>query len=282
VPISIKNGMEVIEKILTYHHNSREVFHFYPLGDVHLGSVDAQEDDFSKKVNECANRENSYALGMGDYADCITKNDPRFDMEGLADWVKKGNIVESQRQRVVELFKPLAETGKLIGLGTGNHEEEIHLRHQDDITRNICQDLNVPYAGYSCFVILSFRRKGSTHTNQYVWHSWHGAGSAQTEGARLMRLMRLVNDIQAHVYTMGHLHAMTSHTPDRLMCVHGRVKSIKLAATITGSWLKAYSQPRNDQLLNASYAEKKGYKPSRIECPVINICPETDELTIES
>jgi len=272
--------MEVIEQIIPYSRG--DIFHFYPFGDVHLGSIDSAEDDFKLKVLECANKENSYALGIGDYADCITKNDPRFDMDGLAPWVSKGNIIETQRRKVVELFKPLTETGKLIGLGTGNHEEEIHLRHNEDITRNICDDLKVPYAGYSCFVLLTFKRNGSNESHQYIWHSWHGAGSAQTEGARLMRLMRLVNDIQAHIYTMGHLHAMTSHTPDRLLCVRGRVKSIKLVATITGSWLKAYSQPKPGQLLNASYAEKKGYKPSRIGCPIINVCPELDELSIES
>lgn len=272
--------MEVIEKIISYKWS--DIFHFYPFGDIHMGSIDSAEGDFNSKVIECVNRENSYALGIGDYADCITKNDPRFDMDGLASWVEKGNIVESQRIRVVEAFKPLVEAGKLIALGTGNHEEEIHLRHQCDITRNICRDLKVPYAGYSCFVILTFRRENSNESHQYIWHSWHGAGAAQTEGARLMRLMRLVNDIQAHIYTMGHLHAMTSHTPDRLMCVRGRVKSIKLVATITGSWLRAYTQPKGEQILNASYAEKKGYKPSRIGCPVIKICPERDELAIES
>jgi hypothetical protein len=272
--------VEVIEKIIPYSRG--DTFHFYPLGDSHLGSIESAEDDFIRKILECAERKNSYALGMGDYADCITKNDPRFDMEGLAPWVEKGNITESQRKRVVEVLKPLAESGKLIALGTGNHEEEIHLRHQCDMTRNICADLKVPYAGYSCFVVLTFRRKGSTESHQYIWHSWHGAGSAQTEGARLMRLVRLVNDIEAHIYTMGHLHAMTSHTPDRLMCIRGRVKSVKLAATITGSWLKAYTQPKGDQLLSPGYAEKKGYKPSRIGCPIINIRPQFDEITIES
>lgn len=274
--------MEIIEKILNYRHRSGEIFHFYPLGDFHLGSVDCAEDALREKVKECANRENTYALGMGDYTDCITKNDPRFDMQGLAEWVEKGNIVESQRVKAVDILKPLTESNKLIGLGTGNHEEEIHLRHQYDMTRNLCKDLNVPYAGYSCFIVLTFKRDGSSESHQYIWHSWHGAGSAQTEGARLMRLVRLVNDIEAHVYTMGHLHAMTSHTPDRLIYSRGRVKSIKLAATITGSWLRAYGQPKEGQLLNAGYAEMKGYKPSRIGCPIIHIQPELGEFTVES
>lgn len=213
---------------------------------------------------------------------CILKNDPRFDMDGLAPWVKKGNIVESQRKRVVNALKPLAEEGKIIALGTGNHEEDIHLRHQFDMTRNICADLGVPYAGYQCFVVLLFKRRGSNESHQFIWHSWHGAGAAQTEGARVMRLVRLVNDIQAHIYTMGHLHAMTSHTPDRLIYSRGRVKSIRLVATITGSWLKTYNQPKEGEELNASYGERKGYKPSRIGCPIINIRPEPEEITVES
>lgn len=272
--------MEVVEKVIEYTRS--DTFHFYPFTDPHLGSIDSEEDSLIAKVAECANRKNSYAMGGGDWTDCILKNDPRFDLEGLAPWVKPGNIVESQRVRAKEIFKPLADEGKLIGIGTGNHEEEIHKRYQIDMTRNLCKDLGVPYLGYSCFIVLTFRRKGSGESHQYIWHHWHGAGAAQTEGARLMRLMRLVNDIQAHIYTMAHLHAMTQHTPDRLVCIRGRVKSIKLVATLTGSWLLAYKQPQKGHQLNPSYAEIKGYKPSRIGCPIINIRPDKDEFTIES
>jgi hypothetical protein len=86
---------------------------------------------------------------------------------------------------------------------------------------------------------------------------------------------------------MGHLHAMTAHTPDRLILESGNIKSIKLAATLTGSWLKTYNQSEND-IQDPTYGEKKGYKPSRIGCPVIRIMPDNhnnpykDEVVIES
>jgi len=217
---------------------------------------------------------------MGDYADCITKNDPRFDMEGLADWVRRGNIVESQRRKARELFEPIRD--KCLGLITGNHEEDIHKKLQIDFTRNLCYDLDVPYLGYSCFYLLNFKRESSNESHQIIIHGWHGAGSAQTEGARLMRLMRLVNEVQAHIYLMGHLHGMTQHTPDRLLCVRGRVKSIKLAATLTGAWVRTYMQPKGEQELSPHYAEMKGYKPARIGCPIIHIKPDADLFTIES
>jgi len=270
--------MEVIERIISY--TRPDTFSIYPIGDIHYGSIHCDEDGIEKQINQIAKEENSFIIGMGDFMDSILKNDPRFDIEGLAPWLKKGNIMESQRGKVNNLFEPVKD--KILCLLTGNHEEEQHIRFQDDITRNICKDLGVRYGGYSCFLVLKFQRENSNERHQVVIHAWHGAGSAQTEGARLMRLVRLVNDIQADIYLMGHLHAMTQHTPDRLIYRGGRVKSLRLAATITGSWLKAYTQPKSDQELPPSYAEKKGYKPSRIGCPVIHIKPEYEEFTIES
>ncbi len=278
--------MQVIER--TIHYNRPDVFYLYPFSDAHLGSSESAERALELKVAECASRgQYGLAIGCGDYADCITHNDPRFRNNGLALWVEKTNIVESQRRHVKEVFKPLVEQGQLICLGTGNHEEEIHHRHDNDITRNICTDINVPYAGYQAYIVLKFVRAGKT-THSIVIHSWHGAGAAQTEGARLNRLMRLVNDIQADIYLMGHLHTMTAHTPDRLVVTHGIIKSVKLAATITGSWLKTYNQPAENEIQDPTYGEEKGYKPSRIGCPVIRITPENysdphaDEFVIES
>lgn len=217
---------------------------------------------------------------MGDYIDAILASDKRFDIVGHPKWVTKDNIIESQRKFIRDLFKPIQKKG--LCLLTGNHEEVLHLSKQDDVTRNMCEDLGLDYGGYQCFISLSFRRENSGETHQYIIHAWHGAGSAQTEGARQQRLVRLVNDIQAHIYFMGHLHGIQVHTPDRLIYRNGRVKSIRLAATITGSWLKTYAQPHKDEHFTPSYGERAGYKPARIGCPVVHINVTKDEFTVES
>ncbi len=203
---------------------------------------------------------------MGDYADCITVSDPRFDIGGLAGWVERDNIVESQRQWLRKLLAPLK--GRIIGLLTGNHEEAIHLKHQTNFTLNLCRDLGVPYLGYSCIIDLSFSRPSSRESHMWQLHAWHGAGAAQTDGARLMRLMSLVKENQADIYLMGHLHAKTSTESARLSSVHGKIKSKPMVATMTGSWLRAYTQG-----IAPSYAEMKGYKPSVIGCPVVYVSP---------
>jgi predicted phosphodiesterase len=267
--------MQVKEHRIKYSRPDK--FKIYPIGDIHKGSIHCDETAIERQIDKIKNEPNSYWIGMGDYADSITKNDKRFEMGGLAPWVKSSDIIESQRKELVRLFTPIKS--KCLGLLTGNHEEALHKANQDDITRHICDDLGVTYLGYSCFLVLIFERM--TEHWQLVIHAWHGSGAAQTEGARLNRLMRLVNEIEADIYLMGHLHAMTQHIPDRLSCRNGRVKSQKLAATITGSWLRAYTQPINDDDESISYAEQKGYKPSRIGCPVINIHPNSREFTIE-
>ena len=215
---------------------------------------------------------------MGDYADSITKNDKRFDIEGLAPWVEKGNIIDSQRRRVVDLLKPLGD--KVIVLLTGNHEETIHANHNNDITRNICNDLGVPYGGYHCFINLRFQRQEHDR-RKWVVHAWHGAGAAQTEGARIMRLMRLVNEFEADIYLMGHLHAKGSYPPQRLGIRNHRLVDTDLKTVLTGSWLKTYDQPKPGETRSPTYGEMKGYKPSALGCPVIHICPDKNWVSIE-
>jgi len=275
--------MEVVEFVIKYKSHNDE-FHFYPTGDIHFGAIECSENDIARHVDKCLKDPVGYIIGKGDYADCITKNDPRFDTRNLADWVTKDNIVESQREKIDNLFKPVAQEQKLIVLLTGNHEEEIHLRHDNDLVRNVCKDLNVPYGGYQCFVVLKFEQKGNEgHHDTFIWHAWHGDGAAQSEGGRVMRLMRLVNDIEADVYTMGHIHgAISTYTPDRLRYNYRshKIESVKVIAALSGSWIKGFMQSTQKRPLNPYYGEKKGYKPARIGAPIITIRPYFREMEI--
>jgi len=276
--------MEVIIKEIEY--TRPDVFRIYPFFDSHLGAVESSEDALIRKVKECASYDRlGIALGGGDWLDCITHNDNRFSMNGLAPWVKKSNILRSQSDRAKEIYSIIPKS-QWLGIGTGNHEESIHKYHDDDVIRNICTDMEIPYAGYQTFYILRFKRSGK-FTHSVTIHSWHGSGAAQTEGARLSRLVRLINEFEADIYLMGHLHAITTHTPDRLTIRNGRITSIRLAAAICGSWLKTYAQPEEGQIIDPSWGEQRGFKPSRIGMPIIEITPDNyntkeDQFTIRS
>jgi len=281
--------LETIIHEIQYRNGDK--FSLYPFSDSHLGAAESAEATLSHTIQECAALGRfGLAIGVGDWLDCITKNDKRFRMNGLASWVEPSNIVDSQRRHAVGIYLPLKEAGQLICVGTGNHEEAIHNHHDDNVALNMCRDLHTRYAGYQAFIILKFHNVVSGVNHIRKIHSWHGSGAAQSAGARLNRLISLVNDIEADIYLMGHLHAMTAHTPDRLKVDDfGRIRSIRLAATITGSWLKTYDQSDTDgEYLDPTYGEEKGYKPSRIGCPIIRIDPEKFEspydnaVTVES
>lgn len=276
--------MEVVD--FSVKHGRSDILNVYPFGDLHAGALACAENDAKEEIRMIANDKFGYLVGMGDYADCIIKDDKRFQSNGLASWVEHDNIIPTQLDYVYNLLLPVKD--KIICLLTGNHEEAIHDKYQFNFTLELCRKLGVRYAGYQCFINLHTYRtvnnSGTTGNNHsYRIHAWHGDGAAQTEGARMMRLIRLVNDIEADIYLMGHLHAITKHTPDRLVFRNGKVKSERLLAVTTGSWLKGYTQsPDVEHPLSPSYVEKKGYKPSRLGCPVIHIRPEKDIFTEES
>src|SRR3972149_4303910 len=175
-------------EVATYkiEYNRPDTFYLYPFFDIHDGAKESSTHQLELKIKECANRGKfGKVLGGGDWLESITSKDFRWRTNGIADWVEKRNIIDSERRHIKELLKPVSEENQLIGIGTGNHEEK-------------------------------------KHTHDLTIHTWHGSGSAQSEGGRLMRLVRLVNDIEADIYLMGHLHTMTSYTPDRLVQRNGR------------------------------------------------------------
>lgn len=270
--------MEVVRREIEYRRP--DTFDLYALGDIHAGSVHCAEHDVSREVQKIKENRKALWIGMGDMADSITTNDKRWEAYGLADWVRRDDIIESQRKWLKNLLSPIKD--KCLGLLTGNHEETIHDRHQDALTKHLCADLDVPYLSYACFVDLVFHRTNTGSKRLYQIFAWHGAGGARKDGGKLNRLMDLVNEFQADIYLMGHLHDIMIKSHQRIKCVNGRVKEVPLIAAMIGSWVKAYTQPKADRNIGISYAEKKGYTPSKIGCPVIHITPDKEIVTVEA
>ena len=263
--------MIVIKKEIYYTRPDK--FKIYPIGDIHCGSIHCAEDEIGRAITKIAKDDFAYIVGTGDYADSIKLHDKRFDADGLATWVERRNIMESQRRWLRELFEPVK--GKIIALGCGNHEETVHLGSQEDLVGNLCYDLGVPWASYAYYVDLLFKRRNTTESHLYQILVWHGGGAARTDGARTNTMLRLVNDFVADIYITAHLHGIKGERPTRIVCENGIVKSQSLAAVMSGSWLKAYTKG-ND----ISYAEMKGLKPSAIGCPIIQITPNTGEVEV--
>ena len=261
--------MIAISKRISYKSKSA-VFRLYCLGDIHAGVVHCAEDKIRKKVKEIAADPFALWVGMGDYMEAIAPNDPRFDIGIIADWVEKTNVAESERKWVRDLFMPIKD--KCLGLLTGNHEETVRLKNNQDVYLDLCRDLDVPRLGYSCFIWLLFERMRENikwDTQGFVCHFEHGSGAAQTEGGKMMRLKKTLDYFDADIYGMGHLHDIKTLTSPRLgidKALH--IKQQVRVGAITGSWFRGYFESETP-----SYVEKHGYSPAVIGCPVFEIQP---------
>jgi len=250
-----------------------DVFKLYCLGDIHGGVVYCAEDKIRAKVRQIANDPFAYWVGMGDYTDCITPSDKRWDESGIAKWIDdKQNIMELQRQWCVKLFEPIKD--KCLGLIEGNHEVKIRVEHHTNILKNVCDDLGVTPLGYSCFLDIDFVRKPrqiGNNVTRFRGRLTHGAGCAQTDGAITNRLKKALKDFDADFYAHAHLHRIKCEHSDPILTVNksGKITHKLRCAAMTGCWFKTYEQG-----VSPSYGEIRDLPPSAIGCPVFIFVPD--------
>jgi len=266
--------MEVKEYRVVYSSRASK-FRLFPIGDIHAGTKHCAENDIKRKVTEIKDDPFALWIGMGDYAECITPNDKRWDVKVIADWVEQSNVAESQRKWVKKLFEPIAN--KCIGLIEGNHEVSIRLNNNQDIYLDLCRDLSVTPLGYSCFIRFFFSRRtnlGDTSTFTGVFQ--HGSGGAQTEGGQIMRLKKMMDMFDADIYAMGHLHSKKVNTiPLLYLNVGMNIRAKVKVGAITGSWMKSYTEG-----ISPGYAEMKGLYPTVLGCPEFIVVPNKNILQV--
>lgn len=276
--------MEVKDIIIPFRFVT-PVLKLYCLGDIHSGTIHCVEDDIKAKVDEIKREYLKKKcivrwLGMGDYGECITPTDRRWDpsQKAIAPWLKQDDIAESQRRWLVELFDPIKDI--CIGLLYGNHEEDIRRFHFTNIQQHICDDLKVDNLGYSSFVRFFFKREKSNETRMMTGVFTHGAGWAITKGAKLNKLRRFMDDFDAQIYGYAHMHDIIIDTKPYMTTTgrafdHAKIKAIEAVGAVTGSWFRTYTQG-----IVASYGETRVYPPTVIGCVYFTLNPVTGEVDV--
>lgn len=213
-----------------------------PLGDIHLGAYGSYVDAFEDYVHYVLSAPATYALGMGDMAEQATR-----DSVGDGPY---GEILRPREQlRVLrEILKPLADSGKLLGLHSGNHERRVQKQADLNMMEELADMLGVPYLGDTCY---HFWQVGS---EVYTVYTTHGSGASRTAGARLNKLLSLGQVSDAELSLMGHLHTIlhTCQPEIKFDREKGTVSLRPRWYAITGSLLGYYR----------TYAETAGLRPS--------------------
>lgn len=267
--------MEVVRFELDYRRS--DIFTYHNLCDIHAGTGHCDEDRFRHKVRQIARDPFARWTGGGDYGEFINPKDKRFDSRTLAKWVDPDDIARSQEEYIIRLLRPIKT--QCLGMIEGNHEDSVRIHCNQDVYKHITDELGVAKLGATAFIDLAFRRRGGERggggtTIRIVLA--HGSGGAITKSAKTIRLERFMNQFNARIYAIGHMHDIIPNEIPYLDLKAGRIIERKKVGAICGSWFTNYTQG-----LPPSYGEKKTFPPTSLGSPVFIIEPDKDFVTVQ-
>jgi len=255
----------MITKEYRIHLNGRgEVVYLVPLGDLHVGTKNCDEDKLLATIEYIREHKNVYWIGIGDYIEAINYTDKRFDPDNLSEKFQKSlsNLHLAQMKYVIDMLKPIRQ--RCMGLLEGNHEDKIRLHYHTNVTAVMAYELGVDELGNTCMIrwVMERSLKGTSRdasSRSVVIFATHGWGGGRTIGAKVNRIQEYSKYFDADIYLMGHVHNKLTDNEERLyISPFGtpRLYARKRVFGITGSFFKTYQEG------SKSYAEKAGYPPT--------------------
>lgn len=231
-----------------------------PITDVHLGNKHANIPYFKAFVKYILETPNCYTILNGDLAETATKISV-----GMGHFEEDANLPE-QLKLLHDILKPLAEAGKILGMGPGNHEERVANMIGINPMSMLAEKLEVPYFGYQGFFYLTV---GNVN---YMMVAHHGAGGGGTNGSKANAAEKM-NKVcaNADVYFSGHTHGKMYH-PDKIFLFNEEGElAPKLRHYIVGGSFVEYF---------GGYPEMKALAPSITGLTRIQMMPDARDVRV--
>ena len=221
-----------------------------PFSDVHYGNQYCKEKEFMDNLEWAYNKDNVILALNGDLVESKTRS-----RKGDGIFTQKNP--QKQLEWVVDLFKPFADEGRIIGMTNGNHEDAITLETGIDITSIMANKLGVPYLKNGGFYTI---KNGNQSYDFYMTHGSSGATLPYTKSKACRDLSTF---IEADAYLYGHVHAK-EHATQEVYHIDKRKKGVdtkQLHFILTGHYLDYVN----------SYAQMKSMRPSGTGTPKIKM-----------
>jgi predicted phosphodiesterase len=182
---------------------------------IHQGTL-FQHSDGVKQLIEETKEDNTYLALLGDLAEAIAPDDPRFSFDSVDP---KQSTAVLQYKSLVKQFEPVKE--RVLFSLTGNHDMTIARKSGNLVEHLFCSQLNIPFGTYTC-------KTGIFDTNgnrMYKIFATHGFGQINStlpdirdrrrsmERALVRKLMPKAADCELNV--MGHTHKLIVVKPEK-------------------------------------------------------------------
>ncbi len=257
--------------------------YFVPLGDFHVGDkvgvggytineknkrkYNEETEKLDSMINWMLSMPNAYTFGMGDYLDASIRNsigdvhESQYDVDEALDYLE------------VKL-KPIADSGQLVGIFDGNHENRVYRQTGLRLMKQLAKTLGVDY--FPDEIAYLFWKVGNGKGNKYdkyrpfnyTMFLAHGRGGGKTPGGKLNKVWQLRDMAPADIYIMGHSHVEQCHK-DMYPVIdikNSRLTTKKRFYVASGCWLGW-----------SSYAKKGLYGMSTIGSPRIRLNGEPEK-----
>lgn len=257
-------------QIISHSIPGTEDIKIIPLADLHIGDKHCDIKLIKDTINKIKGTKNCFTILDGDLMNAAI-------MGSKSDVYGEIMPPQEQLRTVVELFKPLADAGKILAILPGNHEERISRTTGVDMTEIFAAQLNLSeiYSPTSALIYIKLGQNPINRTRKICYSilSYHGTGGGKRPGSKINRLQDMALIVaDCDVYLAGHTHLPASFR-DRVLVTSPQNQTIKYRERIfvnTCSFLD----------WSGSYGDRMGLPPQSKTPPEITLKALTHEVKV--
>ena len=231
------------------------------VADYHWADPNSDHARILEDIKYIAEHDNVFCVLNGDLMDCAIAS-------SIGDTYSSTLSPMDELRVCVELFKPLAEKGKILCIWKGNHEARHYRTNGIDLTEIMARQLGI-IDRFSPTTALLFIRLGSNTDGRnhsrpvaYTMYVSHGNGGGRKEGGKIQRLVDLSTIIDADIYVCGH-----THLPAILKDGFAR-PSMANSSISYGTRLYVNTSAK---LNYGGYGDTMAFKPPCLDTPIIHL-----------
>ena len=227
----------------------------YPIGDVHLGSLEHNELEWERFVDKVSSEPNSYIVLIGD----LMNNATRSSVSNVFDETLRPR---EQKKKMIKYLKPIKD--KILCAVSGNHERRSGKDADNDPMYDImCKlDLEHLYRQNIAFMKIQLGKKTKQDRNHptYTFAITHGNGGGIFTGATVNRNERFAYTIDGlDCLMVGHTHKGMVSKPSKIV-IDPRNNSVmfkEMTVVSSQSWMSYGGYAVQKMLLPSSGASSE-------------------------